>query len=67
MVTYVVNRGGLNALIPSISLLVCVIGAPLASATDCSVAALSTLGVPNVTITSANDVPAVAPNPQYVT
>jgi len=32
---------------------------------DCSVAALSTFGIPNVTITSANDVPAAAPNPQY--
>jgi len=65
MVTCVVNRIGLNALVPSIGLLVFVIGTPLASATDCSVAALSTLAVPDVTITSANDVPAAAPNPQY--
>ena len=65
MVNDVVNRGGLKALIPSISLLVCFIGAPLASATDCSVAALTALGVPNVTIKSASDLPIAAPNPQY--
>ncbi len=66
MNTCIVNRGGLRSLIPSIGLLFCgVIGAPQASAMDCSVAALSTLGVPNMTITSANDVPAAAPNPQY--
>jgi feruloyl esterase len=35
------------------------------SAMDCKVAALSALGVPNMTITSATDVAAAAPNPQY--
>jgi feruloyl esterase len=66
MNTYPANRGGRTALVPSIGLLFCsVIGAPQASATDCSVAALSALGIPNMTITSANDVLAAASNPQY--
>ena len=66
MNTCVVTRFGLRALIPSVALLFCdVIGAPQASATDCGVAALSALGIPNMTITSANDVPAAAPSPQY--
>src|SRR3984893_13990756 len=36
-----------------------------ASAMDCKVATLSALGVPNMTISSATDVAAAAPNPQY--
>ena len=35
------------------------------SAMDCKVAALTALGVPNMTITSATDVAAATPNPQY--
>jgi feruloyl esterase len=41
------------------------IAASPAWAMDCQVAALSALGVPNITITSATDVAAAAPNPQY--
>jgi feruloyl esterase len=36
-----------------------------ASAADCAPAALSALGVSGMTIASATDVPAAAPNPQY--
>jgi feruloyl esterase len=35
------------------------------SAMDCKVAALSALGIPNMTIASATDVAAAAPDPQY--
>lgn len=57
-----------GVLIPLVGLAVLLCGAIAAvpaSATDCKVAALSTLGVSNMTITSATDVPAAAPNPQY--
>ncbi len=36
-----------------------------AFAADCNTAALSALGIPNMTIASATDVPAAAPNPEY--
>ena len=42
-----------------------VIGIAPAWATDCAVPALSALGVANMTIASAADVAAAAPNPQY--
>src|SRR5258706_13060150 len=47
------------------ALLWCAIAASPAWAMDCQVATLSALGVPNITITSATDVAAAAPNPQY--
>src|SRR3979490_996060 len=47
------------------ALLWCAIAWSPAWAMDCQVAALSALGVPNMTITSATDVAAAAPNPQY--
>src|SRR5712672_3959553 len=50
----------------ALAVLICsAIAAPPASAADCKVAALSALGVPNMTITSATDVSAAAPNPEY--
>ena len=46
--------------------LICsIVAAAPAAAVDCQVAALSALGVPNMTINSATDVPAAAPNPEY--
>ena len=49
-----------------LAVLICsVVAAAPAAAIDCQVAALSALGVPNMTITSATDVPAAAPNPEY--
>ena len=36
-----------------------------AALSNCSVAALAALNVPNLTITSATDVTATAPNPEY--
>jgi feruloyl esterase len=62
------NIGRPGVVIPWIALAVLLwsaIAAAPASATDCKVAALSALGVPNMTIASATDVPAAAPNPQY--
>jgi feruloyl esterase len=43
----------------------CVLAAAPVSAMDCKVATLSALGVPNMTISTATDVAASAPNPQY--
>jgi len=49
-----------------LAVLICsVVAVAPAAAIDCQVAALSALGVANMTITSATDVPAAAPNPQY--
>jgi feruloyl esterase len=61
-----IGRPGLLILwIGVVVLLWSVIAVAPASATDCKAAALSALRVPNMTITSATDVPAAAPNPQY--
>jgi len=57
--------GVLILLVGPAALLWCAIAASPAWAMDCQVAALSALGVPNITITSATDVAAAAPNPQY--
>src|SRR6266852_8405561 len=68
MKAHVEDSGRHGVLIPLVGLtvLLCsVIAAVPASGTDCKVAALSALSVPNMTITSATDVPAAAPNPQY--
>jgi feruloyl esterase len=59
------RRHGVLIPLVGLAVLICGIAAVPASATDCKVAALSTLGVSNMTITSATDVPAAAPNPQY--
>jgi feruloyl esterase len=57
--------GVLILLVGPAALLCCAIAAAPASAMDCQVAALAALGVPNMTITTATDVAAAAPNPQY--
>ena len=57
--------GVLILLVGPAALLWCAIAASPAWAMDCQVAALTALGVPNITITSATDVAAAAPNPQY--
>jgi feruloyl esterase len=60
------DRLGVFISLASVAVLLCsAIAAPPASAADCKVAALSALGVPNMTITSAADVAAAAPNPEY--
>jgi len=66
MITRAAFRKRLKSLVPSIGILFAVtIGMSPASATECSVAALRGFGVPYVTISSANQVPAVAPRPPY--
>ena len=68
MKAHVEENGRHGVLIPWVGLavLLCsVIAAVPASGADCQVAALSALSVPNMTITSATDVPAAAPKPQY--
>src|ERR1700674_4787874 len=60
------RRHGVFIPLFGLAVLLCsAIVADAASAIDCNVAALSALGVPNMTILSATDVPAAAPNPQY--
>jgi feruloyl esterase len=59
------RRGVFIPLLGWAMLFCCVMAAAPASAVDCNVGALSALGVPNMTFTSATDVPAAAPNPQY--
>ena len=59
------SRGVFTPLLVLAGLICSVVAAAPAAAIDCQVAALSALGVPNMTITSATDVPAVAPNPEY--
>jgi feruloyl esterase len=54
----------LPLLLPLVVLLAVAVAAPAAEA-DCTVAALSALGVANVTILSATDVAAAAPNPAF--
>ncbi len=50
----------------ALAVLICsAVAAAPAAAIDCQVATLSALGVPNMTITSATDVPAAPPNPEY--
>ena len=56
---------GLTASVILAVLFCSAIPAAPASATDCTVAALSALSVANMTIASATDVPAAAPNPHY--
>src|SRR6266567_9132978 len=62
------DSGGPGVLIllvgPAVLLCSAIAAAP-AWAMDCQVATLTALGVPNITITSATDVAAAAPNPQY--
>ncbi len=68
MKVHVKGSGGPGVLILLVgpaALLWCAIAASPAWAMDCQVAALTALGVPNITITSATDVAAAAPNPQY--
>jgi feruloyl esterase len=60
------GRPGLSVLFVAVVMIFCSgIAAAPASAMDCKVAALTALGVPNMTITSATDVAAAAPNPEY--
>ena len=49
----------------AVALLSTVVRAAPAAAVDCQAAALSALGVADMTIDSATDVPAAAPNPEY--
>jgi len=56
---------GLTASVILAVLFCSAIPAAPASATDCTVAALSALSVANMTIASATDVSAAAPNPHY--
>lgn len=60
------GRPGVFIPLTGLAVLLCsAIAVAPASAADCKAAALSALGVPNMTITSAADVAAAAPNPQY--
>ena len=59
------GRPGVFILLAGLAAILCGAVAAPASAMDCKVAALAALGVPNMTITSATDVAAAAPNPQY--
>ena len=60
------NQFGPRILAALIFLALCgTVAAPQAQATNCTAAALSALGIANVTIASATDVPAAAPNPRY--
>src|SRR6202166_3248105 len=62
------NFGSFHAFVLRLGLavLLCAAFANLpAFAADCNTAALTALGVPNMTITSASVVPAAAPNPEY--
>src|SRR6202790_5779395 len=60
------GRPGVFILLAGLAAILCgAVAAAPASAMDCKVAALAALGVPNMTITSATDVAAAAPNPQY--
>ncbi len=62
----IASRLGVFALSVSLVLLLCgAMTAVPALAADCMAATLSALGVPNMTITSAINVPAAAPNPEY--
>src|SRR6202790_3709102 len=59
------GRPGVFILLAGLAAILCGAVAEAASAMDCKVAALAALGVPNMTITSATDVAAAAPNPEY--
>ncbi len=62
------NTRALGVLIPLFgmaALLYCFATAVPAAAIDCQAAALNALGVANMTINSATDVPAAAPKPEY--
>jgi len=55
----------LPLLLALVVLLAVAVTAPAAAAVPCTVAALSALGVANVAILAAADVPAAPPNPEY--
>jgi len=59
------TRGVLIPLFGMAALLYCFATAAPAKAIDCQAAALNALGVANMTINSATDVPAAAPKPEY--
>jgi len=59
------TRGVLIPLFGMAALLYCFATAAPAAAIDCQAAALNALGVANMTINSATDVPAAAPKPEY--
>jgi len=60
------RRHGDFILLFGLAVLICsAVAAAPAAAIDCQVAALTALGVPTMTITSATDMPAAAPNPEY--
>ena len=62
------NTQSFGVFIPVIGVmaLICsIVAAAPAAAVDCQVAELSALGVADMTIDSATDVPAAAPNPEY--
>jgi len=59
------TRGVLIPLFGMAALLYCFATAAPAEAIDCQAAALNALGVANMTINSATDVPAAAPKPEY--
>src|SRR6202790_4239857 len=60
------GRHGVFILLAGLAAMLCgAVAAAPASAMDCKVAALAALGVPNMTIASATDVAAAAPQPQY--
>jgi len=59
------TRGVLIPLFGMAALLYCFATAVPAAAIDCQAAALNALGVANMTINSATDVPAAAPKPEY--
>ena len=66
MKTFTVGRLRLGTFLASVAVAGCgIIFVPPAFATDCTVAALNTLAVAGVTITSADNIPARPPNPQY--
>src|SRR6202171_5020434 len=59
------GRPGVFILLAGLAAILCGAVAAPVSAMDCKAPALAALGVPNMTITSATNVPAAAPNPQY--
>src|ERR1700694_1854305 len=60
------GRPGVFILLAGLAAILCgTVAAAPTSAMDFKGGALAALGVPNLTITSATDVPAAAPNPQY--
>ncbi len=67
MKTRAESLGGFHAFVLQFALAVvfCTTFANVPARADCTTAAVAALGVPGMTIASANDVPAAAPNPEY--